>query len=827
MEERPMTDLQEIVARHGGMVFGVCRRALGNVQEAEDAAQTVFLIFIEKAPPLDRGAALATWLYRTAVYVSSNQIRSRIRREKTLPPPSAPEPETERAWDEAKPHLDDALSRLPGRLQDAIVVHYLQGRTLGETAAALGCPLKTLEKRVGRGLELLRQRLSRAGVAISTAVLVALLQSESKAAAPPALQESLRGRTIPPPRTLFPLKTLILPISAALLVAAFLTGTYRMAGSTGDPGVEKARTAVPTTATIDKAATSTTPPAAATTTPATIQPFPATFDLFATLFRRLTEVPEEIDRWTALGIDLRSDDLRAVIDASSEEPEELVRQGFRRWAGRDPKAAAEWLYRACAILPTALGWKTLRPGIDVEGGGTLLEIAMTTWMKSDPAAAERWMVSLPAGAARDFILADYVQGAGHLPVSSLKELAAMVGLLPPSNSKLQAVASVAAAWGARDPKAAVAWVAGLPRHAGVAPSGESAVFTVYGDDWYLRPFAERCEKDETPEPEHRWANKARIQAVEGLARSWATVDLAAARQWAGNLDDPEERETAMMQVGDVWGESDPAAALAYASAHTKESWQSAWLYTAAKALAEKDLAAALRAADRQEPGARDAVLTAALATWGKSRPEEAAVAALAAAKEATNLDSYTWVLHAIARGWTLKDPRAAAAWSLEAAKILPAAPVFVSVGAAWAESDPAAALEWAQSVPSAGDRTRILSGAAVALAPKDLDLARRVALSLEPGNDKDGTLRSIASIWAKSSPESAMAWCRTLPDSARGVAMLNVLGVWGGKDSAAALAQVDSLPEEFRDQARGWIENGRVTAQRAALRKKLLGEEGK
>lgn len=195
-----MTDIQEIVARHGGMVYGVCRRALGNVQEAEDAAQTVFLTFLEKAPTLGRDTVLASWLHRTAVYVSSNQIRSRIRRDQALPPPPAPQAAAERAWDEAKPHLDGALARLPGRLQEAIVVHYLQGKTLGETAATLGCPVKTLEKRVGRGLEILRRLLSRAGVAISSAALVALLQSEARAAAPQRLLDALRGRPVPLPR---------------------------------------------------------------------------------------------------------------------------------------------------------------------------------------------------------------------------------------------------------------------------------------------------------------------------------------------------------------------------------------------------------------------------------------------------------------------------------------------------------------------------------------------------------------------------------------------------------------------------------------------------
>src|SRR5262245_50721999 len=46
----------EIVARHGTMVLRTCLRLVGNLHEAEDAAQAVFMVFVQRAhvvkPPL-------------------------------------------------------------------------------------------------------------------------------------------------------------------------------------------------------------------------------------------------------------------------------------------------------------------------------------------------------------------------------------------------------------------------------------------------------------------------------------------------------------------------------------------------------------------------------------------------------------------------------------------------------------------------------------------------------------------------------------------------------------------------------------------------------
>ncbi len=184
----------EIVARHGPMVYRTCLGVLRRADEAEDAAQAVFLVLARKPGAAER--TLASWLHGTAIRTSYNAIRARAHRDRrereaARRTEATKRMSTPREEGELKSELDRALLRLPGHLREAVVLRYLEGQSQGEAAQAAGCPQGTLGWRAMEGLSRLRGLLGRRGIAVTTGVLAAFLAQEASAAVPAAAVASL------------------------------------------------------------------------------------------------------------------------------------------------------------------------------------------------------------------------------------------------------------------------------------------------------------------------------------------------------------------------------------------------------------------------------------------------------------------------------------------------------------------------------------------------------------------------------------------------------------------------------------------------------------
>jgi RNA polymerase sigma factor (sigma-70 family) len=179
--------LAQLVARHGPLILGACTRTLRDRDEAEDAAQMVFLVFSRRAVSLSPNTPLRPWFYRTARFTALAMRRSRARRERLLIAAATPDPVE--AGDAASPlrdALDDALDSLSAPLRDAMVARFMAGLSEKHAAAELDCSVETLHKRVTRGMQHVRRFFARRGYAVALPAALAALGEAATAASPAA-----------------------------------------------------------------------------------------------------------------------------------------------------------------------------------------------------------------------------------------------------------------------------------------------------------------------------------------------------------------------------------------------------------------------------------------------------------------------------------------------------------------------------------------------------------------------------------------------------------------------------------------------------------------
>jgi RNA polymerase sigma factor (sigma-70 family) len=179
--------VEVLVRRYGPLVFGVCRRVLGNAHAAEDAFQATFLVLVRKASTLDRVRSLGSWLYtvayRLALRARANAARRRVR--ETEAARRRPETDDPAAPSDLAVALEEELHRLPEKHRVPLVLCYLEGKTNEQAAQALGCPSGSMSRRLAQARDVLLERLRGRGLVCPAAGLAAVLAAETAPAAVP------------------------------------------------------------------------------------------------------------------------------------------------------------------------------------------------------------------------------------------------------------------------------------------------------------------------------------------------------------------------------------------------------------------------------------------------------------------------------------------------------------------------------------------------------------------------------------------------------------------------------------------------------------------
>jgi RNA polymerase sigma-70 factor (ECF subfamily) len=150
----PKPDIERVYGAYADALYRVARARLANDSDAQDAVQDVFLKYMTAAPAFRDQSHEQAWFLRALVNRCHDLARRRKVRE-ALP--------LEEALGVAAPaeseafHVMELLQKLPEQLKDAVILHYLEGFSVEETAGILQVSISAVKMRLSRAREQLRK----------------------------------------------------------------------------------------------------------------------------------------------------------------------------------------------------------------------------------------------------------------------------------------------------------------------------------------------------------------------------------------------------------------------------------------------------------------------------------------------------------------------------------------------------------------------------------------------------------------------------------------------------------------------------------------------
>ena len=200
---------------------------------AEDVAQNTFIALAKNVRQVRDRSVLSSWLHSTARNLAANTVRSEVRRRVREQEAAVMNEllanESEAAWKNIAPHLNDAIAELSDSDRDALLLRYFERKSAREMGQIFGTSEDAAKKRVSRAVERLREFFSKRGVTIGAGGLVVVISANAVQAAPVALATTIStaaifaGKTIGASTTVAATKAIVMTTLQKALVMSVLT----------------------------------------------------------------------------------------------------------------------------------------------------------------------------------------------------------------------------------------------------------------------------------------------------------------------------------------------------------------------------------------------------------------------------------------------------------------------------------------------------------------------------------------------------------------------------------------------------------------------------
>ncbi len=156
-------ELQRMMLTYGNQLVGLCTGLLSDHMLAQDVVQETFIKAYKHMDSFrgENEGSEKAWLTRIAVNLCRDQQRSRWFRFVDRNTSYDMLPERGQQAEDAQIELYHAVTNLPGKYREVILLHYYQDMDAAEIAAALHVSLSSVYRRLEKARKKLKDQLER------------------------------------------------------------------------------------------------------------------------------------------------------------------------------------------------------------------------------------------------------------------------------------------------------------------------------------------------------------------------------------------------------------------------------------------------------------------------------------------------------------------------------------------------------------------------------------------------------------------------------------------------------------------------------------------